>query len=337
MSDIYLKLENLKIAYKNNSIEEVLIENINLAAHKNELICIAGANGVGKSTLLKTIMNIIPAKTGQILLENKRITNYKLRDLAKEISLVATETLKIANMKVIELVRLGRFPHTNWLGQITPQDEDIVLNSLKMVGMQHFKNKYLTQISDGELQRVMIARSLAQQTNCILLDEPTAFLDISNKYIMLKLLYNLSKTQNKLIIFSSHDLNIVFKLADKIWLIADNKIIAGAPEDLILTENIFNIFDNKAINFNHAKMDFDYNTELKYPIEVLNCTNSELHYQMTVNSLKRINYFIDNNTSLKLYIIYDNYRYCWKICQNNTNLIFETIYDLISYLQKLSI
>jgi len=332
LNNNFLKTENIAIGYLNSKKIKCVLENINLQANCNELIALIGGNGSGKSTFLRSLAQIQKLLSGNIFIDNQNIKHLSLKHKAKTISYVNTEIINVTNLKVKDLVTLGRFPHTNWIGKIDSKDKHQIWDSLEMVGMLDFSEKFVNELSDGERQRVMIARSLAQDTDIILLDEPTAFLDLSNKYQLIKLLHNLCKEKNKLIIFSSHDLNIILKLVDKIWLIDNKQIVWGAPEDIILNNYLSNIFKNKDLNFNYSKMDFDFEFLKQKPINVINKTNSKIHYDLTIKALERINFYFDENSVLKIIISNENKIFEWTFENQEINLKFDNIYNLINSL-----
>jgi iron complex transport system ATP-binding protein len=217
------------------------------------LIVLLGRNGVGKSTLLRTLAGLQPPISGELMLMNKNISQYSQKEKSSLISFVSTEKPNIANMTVFNLVSLGRYSHTNWLGSLDYADKQIVCDAIKSAGVSHLKNENINEISDGELQRVMIARTLAQDTPVIILDEPVAFLDLPNKFEILLLLRNLAWNKKKTIILSAHDMDIAIRLADVLWIMTPQNLEQGAPEDFALKRGFVDIFKDTGISF-------DYNT-----------------------------------------------------------------------------
>jgi len=248
-NNIILSTSNLDIGYY--QVKKTVQNNINIKAFKGELIGLIGRNGVGKSTLLRTLAGLQKPMNGEVIIKGKDIKTYKRTGLAKLLGFVSTEHINVNNMKVSDLVSLGRFPHTNWLGKLNKNDKYIVHESISMVGLDEYKNANLNEISDGEKQRVMIARSLAQDTDIIILDEPSAFLDVSNKYEVVNILNDLTRIKNKTVIFSSHDLNIAIQGSDKLWLMLPEKTMEGAPEDFILDQDMNSLFSIKNMNFDY--------------------------------------------------------------------------------------
>lgn len=241
---IILSLSNVSIGYNERHCVKVVANNVNLFTKKGEFVCLLGPNGCGKSTLLRTIAGMQSPLSGEILIENTSIQNISLEELSKRMSIVLTDSISIPNMSVYDIVSLGRYPYTNWYGKTTIKDEQIILQSIELVGMNNYTHKEFIRLSDGEKQRIMIAKSLAQDTPIILLDEPTAHLDIPNRIAIMKLLQKLAKETSKTIILSTHELNLALKFSDTIWLMQKHKpIICDTPDALITSKTIESAFD----------------------------------------------------------------------------------------------
>lgn len=332
-NDNILTIDKLSIGYQKTKKEGLtLFNNINLSGREGELIALIGKNGIGKSTLLRNIAGLQNALKGDILFSNQKIQTIKRNEFARLVSFVSTEIVNVSNLKVFDLVALGRFPHTNWLGKLKEEDILQSLKALEMVGMKSFINKNVNEISDGERQRVMIARTLAQDTKIIVLDEPTAFLDLPNKYEIVHLLNHLSKNENKTILFSTHDLNIAIQEADKIWLMLENEIIEGAPEDLIISDTLNRVFKESNLNFDKLKGDFRIKRKHAKKIGL---TGEGLPYNWTRKALERLNFTIDKgNTSINyVEVNQDNNVLYWKFKNENDTFVFESIYELSLYLK----
>ncbi len=208
--------------------DRVLLDNVNSVFAKGKLTALLGRNGSGKSTLLRAIAGLNRAYTGSIILNGKNISSIKQHNLALILSFVTTARTRIPNMTCEDVVELGRAPYTNWIGRTRPEDIDVVKSSLALVGMAEYSHRTMDTMSDGECQRIMIARALAQSTPVILLDEPTSFLDMPNRYELGTLLQKLAHNENKCIIFSTHELDIALNLCDDIALI-DNGMLYHMP------------------------------------------------------------------------------------------------------------
>ena len=253
---VNITVRDLSVGYKKGKKFVAIKEGINLNAHSGELIALIGSNGIGKSTLLRTLTGFQKALGGEILLNDRKLSSFQIKELARVLSFVSTEAIRVQNLRVWELLAMGRFPYTNLIGSLTEKDNHIIQRAIQQVGLSGYEDRMIDQISDGERQRAMIARTLVQDTPLIILDEPTAFLDIRNKYEIIHLLHDFVKNENKTVLFSTHDLNISTSEVDKIWLMLDDKVIEGAPEDLILAGNFDQMFHSDKVYFNSDSGDF---------------------------------------------------------------------------------
>ncbi|OIP00332.1 MAG: hypothetical protein AUJ98_08300 [Bacteroidetes bacterium CG2_30_33_31] len=234
-----LKIENLSLGYKSN----IIAEKINLTLKKGIMVAIMGANGSGKSTFIKTLAGIIPKISGEIFLHNKNIDAYDRIDFAHKISFVLTDPIFTHDLTVFDLVSFGRYPHTSWLGQLSKKDIEIVNATIEMVAMKGFEGRNIASLSDGELQRVMIAKGLAQECPLMVLDEPTSHLDLKNRLDIINLLRKLVVEQGISILFSTHELNLVKSSADELWLFDNNKkVVSGTPSQLIDNNKLREVF-----------------------------------------------------------------------------------------------
>lgn len=230
---IILKTQNLSIGYKTKKHKTLIASNINFELQQGQLIGLVGANGIGKSTLLRTLIKVQPELYGGILLNNKDLKHTNSFELAKQLSIVLTEQLTSKNLSVFELVALGRHPYTNWIGNLSQEDNSKVNEALELVNIFELKDKQCFELSDGQLQKVMIARALAQDTDIIILDEPTTHLDMYHKAYILKLLQKLTKETGKTILFSSHEINLAIQLCDSMIVMTKDDVIYGEPCKLI--------------------------------------------------------------------------------------------------------
>jgi iron complex transport system ATP-binding protein len=221
-----IELRNLSIGYQTKHGIKTVATDINGTIRSGELTCLLGANGVGKSTLLKTLSSFQPKTGGEILLEGKELSEYNDKQLSRLIGVVLTEKPEVRNMTVRELVSLGRSPYTGFWGTCSNDDLQVVDEAIAMVGIEPLKKRMVHTLSDGERQKVMIAKALAQQTPVIYLDEPTAFLDYPSKVEVLQLLCRISREANKVIFLSTHDVELALQMADTIWLMTKGEAVA---------------------------------------------------------------------------------------------------------------
>lgn len=216
-----ITLQNLTIGYKGRN----LLMDVSTKFKTATLTSLIGRNGTGKSTLLRAIAGLNTHYSGIILLDDKDIRSLSPTSLAKTLAFVSTQRTRIPSMKCVDAVAMGRAPYTNWIGRMRNEDEDIVMRALADVGMESFAQRTLDTMSDGECQRVMIARALAQDTPTILLDEPTSFLDMPSRYDLVRLLGRLAHEQHKCILFSTHELDIATKMCDRVAMIDTPNLI----------------------------------------------------------------------------------------------------------------
>ena len=240
-----VELRNVTLGYG----ERVLFSGANLGFGCGEFTALVGRNGTGKSTLLRTIAGLAKPLHGEIVVDGEPVGGMTARELASRISFVSTDEVRITNLKVADVVALGRAPYTNWIGSLTAEDRQKVVESLSLVGMSAFAHKAMDTLSDGERQRVMIARALAQDTPIILLDEPTAFLDLPNRYDICLLLRELAHKQKKTIVFSTHDLNVALELCDTMAVIENGRFHYGPTVKLIEDGDIQRLFEGTAVFF----------------------------------------------------------------------------------------
>ena len=240
-----VRLHDITLGYG----ERTLVRGANIGFGWGEFTALVGRNGTGKSTLLRTIAGLARPMEGHITLNDRPMTDFSPREIAAQISFVSTDEVRVPNLRVADVVALGRAPYTDWAGRLTGEDRQMVVRSLELVGMQGFARKGIDRLSDGERQRVMIARALAQDTPIILLDEPTAFLDLPNKYEIGLLLRELAHKQGKCVIFSTHDLNVALELCDTIAMIHEGRFSYGTAQGLIAGNLLQQLFEGTALRF----------------------------------------------------------------------------------------
>jgi iron complex transport system ATP-binding protein len=251
---IVLKTENLSVGYQTKKQQTVVVPDVNIAIEKGKFIGLLEKNGIGKSTLLRTLSKVQEPLKGTIFINQKNIHEYSHKELATSLSLVLTERLPESQLSVFELVALGRQPYTNWIDTLSEQDLEKVNWAIEQTQIEQLKKKRFYELSDGQLQRVLIARALAQDTEIIILDEPTAHLDIHHTIKIFSLLKKLAETTQKTIIISTHEVNLAIQLTDKLILLSDNKVYSGSSKELIKQDAFSSLFPSELINFN-AKLE----------------------------------------------------------------------------------
>ncbi len=331
-----LVLKDLEIGFrKGRKTIASLLSGVNVSAGRGELVALIGQNGIGKSTLLKTIVRLHEQLSGEILFSNKDILDYTATELSSLVGFVSTEVIRVGNLTVRDLISLGRFPYTNWLGKLTQEDHELVNRAMEMVNLLNFADKNVSEISDGERQRAMIARTIAQDTDILVLDEPTAFLDLPNRYEVIQLLRNLSEEKDKLVIFSTHDLEMVINEADKIWMMTKDEMVNGAPEDLVLNGSFNHLFPGSKAVFNKESGSFSYLREGKKEIIL---SGAGTAFEWTKKALQRKGYIpVRNGSSIKIHVNTNNANDIieWLVSTKNEEFRVNSILELIKVCQGL--
>jgi iron complex transport system ATP-binding protein len=253
-----LRTVDLSVGYKRSKQSATaVLSQLNLQVKRGELVCLLGPNGTGKSTLLRTVSRIQPALSGSVEIDGVDVSKLSRVDLARRLGVVLTERPMVGALSAYRLVELGRYPHIGWYGGLTPHDHEIVERSIRSVAAEHLASRDSSSLSDGERQRFMIARALAQEPSILLLDEPTAFLDVPSRVQVMGLLRRLAREQDLAIVVSTHDLELALRMADTLWLIAPGgKFHSGTPEDIILDGSLADAFQAENIRFEPAERAF---------------------------------------------------------------------------------
>ena len=257
--DTILTTENLAVGYRNGKHQVTLLKGLNLSLEKGRLVALLGQNGAGKSTLLRAITADERPLDGTISVNGKNLLEMSQKDRSRLIGLVSTERIQAGALTVTELVGLGRQPHTGFLGRLDAEDHEIVRQAMTDAGIIDKANEYMASLSDGERQKAMIARALAQQTPIIILDEPTAFLDVASRIETMRLLQNLAHDRGKAVLLSSHDISQSLMLADELWLITtDRQVLTGTTRQLVTDGAMDRLFANRDIHFNSNILDYSF-------------------------------------------------------------------------------
>lgn len=254
-----LSTSNLSIGYIAKKSVLTIAKNLNLSLQEGKLIALIGANGIGKSTLLRTITGIKKPLFGTVKLNEKNIHELDSLTLAQNLSVVLTEKLPSSNLTVWELIALGRQPYTNWIGTLTDNDIAKVNDAIELTQIEHLKSKKHYEISDGQLQIVLIARALAQDTPLIILDEPTTHLDLLHKVVLFKLLKKLTQETGKCILFSTHDIDMAIQLSDEMIIMTPDSVVQDQPCNLIMKGSFNTLFKDEHIVFDSEKGKFIIN------------------------------------------------------------------------------
>jgi iron complex transport system ATP-binding protein len=245
-----LRTRDLTVGYLSRGTRREVLGGLDLRVGTGELVCVLGPNGAGKSTLLRTLANMQPPLAGTVELGGMDLRKLSALERARRLGVVLTERLAVGSLSAGRVVELGRYPHSGWFGGMGTRDRAAVSWALQAAGAGPLAAREFSQLSDGERQRVMIARALAQEPLLLLLDEPTAFLDVPSRVELMGLLRHLARDQGLAIVLSSHDLELALRIADTVWLVMpDGRLRAGAPEDLVLAGDVAAAFESTRVRF----------------------------------------------------------------------------------------
>lgn len=331
-TNIAIQISNLKIGYTSSREESGFSrDGISFTARKGEMVALIGPNGAGKSTLLRTICGFHKILAGDCLYYGFPLNKFAPKELAGMISFVSTENIRVANMSVADLVAYGRFPYTNWLGKLSDADHHKVTDAMDKAGLTPLAHRMVTHISDGERQRAFIARAVAQDTPLIILDEPTSFLDVSNKYEIFHLLHQLAHQDGKTIVLSTHDMNIALREMDKLWLMPESENLEGAPEDAVLNGWINRLFSNNRIGFDAGEGDFFFRKESAG----IACVKGDgLPCILTVRALERKGYNIisEGDADLEVSVVQNEASgdISWQLIKDGITRSYYSIYTLLT-------
>ncbi len=321
---INLQTDQLTVGYLSSNEINAVLDNISIKAHAGEMICFMGPNGVGKSTLLRTLCNLQKPLSGSIIIDGRNLTSLKASEMAQTISLVLTDGINAGNLTAYELVALGRYPYLGWNLKVNSIDQQKIDQAISQTGSERFVNKKVYELSDGQLQKIMIARALAQDTPILILDEPTAHLDLNNRVAIVNLLKKLARDENKTIIMATHELDLALQTADKLWLAGHKRpIIEGMPEDLVLDGSIDSVFKLKGYDLKTGTLEKE---SLGHKVSLVGSGHT---YLWTKNALERNGYEIQSDALNNITI--DSETNTWKI---NKGVIAHTLEDLINQLNQ---
>ena len=331
-----LQTNALTIGYKNGGkTPRVVANQLNLQLNAGEFVCLVGPNGVGKSTLLRTVIGLQPKLAGEIQLSGRKLATYHPRELANQVSVVLTSPISVGAMRVDELVAMGRFPFTGLFDQMTDHDWDVVHETLRVVGVEKLSHRYIHTLSDGERQKVMIARALAQEPRLLVLDEPTAYLDLPGRVVVMNLLHDLANGKDKAVLTSTHELDLALRHADRIWLMDDEgQISQGAPEDLVLNGSFAQIFNRAGVRFDPLSGSFDTQNRGSKPVFL---EGQGLDVTWTRRALLRAGYRVEEE-KLPVFpsvsVITKNGTTSWQLEHDGQVVMFASIYELLQELRS---
>ena len=322
---IALQINNLTIGYE----DQTVLSQINLKLEKGKLVCLMGQNGTGKSTLIRTISGVQQSLDGQVFVNDTLLGELDIQARAKLISLVLTEKPSTGNLSVEELVSMGRYPYLGWNVKYAQGDFQIIDDAIAKVNLGELRNKKIFTLSDGQLQKTMIARALAQNGEIMILDEPTAHLDLNNRVEIMYLLKQLARETNKAILLATHELDLALQMADKLWLIKDGSIIEGVPEDLVLNESMDAVFGHKGFNLKTGKVEHAVSRQ------GVKLEGDGYAYLWTKNALERNGYSVVEDANMKISVVSEGQQFQWQLYVNGQNFIISSISDLLQRLEQI--
>lgn len=321
-----ISLEQFSIGYQQ---EDPLLNPLELKVNRGEMVALIGRNGTGKSTLLKSMIGLLAPLGGACMLDGLPLDEYSLPQRARMLSFVSSQLTQLPSLTVGELVALGRMPYTDWMGRLTQEDRLQVRKALEEVQMTSFENRKLDCLSDGERQRAMIARAFVQDTPLMVLDEPTAFLDIPNTYDLIQLLSRF-RDGGRSIVYSTHDLETAMQCADKMWVIHEGRILEGAPEDLGLSGTFSELFSQSGISFDEQSGKFLFSGKQRGRISLAGEQGKLLIW--TRNMLERVGYRLEEGAERHIEIESTPEGNCWILQHRDESTRFDSLYKLARFL-----
>jgi len=333
-----LSAANLNIGYRRaRQPDHVVAPDISVSLHPGELVCLLGPNGVGKSTLLRTLAAMQPALSGHVTLLGDRVDRLPPRELARRLSVVLTGHVGVGALSVYELVALGRHPHTSWTGRLSPHDEAVIRWAIERVGANGLAGHKVAELSDGQRQKIMIARALAQEPSVMVLDEPTAFLDVPHRVHVMRILREIASSTGRAVLLSTHDLDLALRNADRVWLMAGLRPLqVGAPEDLILSGAFQQAFSGEGIEFDLSTGSFNVSAQTVQPI-TLSGGGAAAHW--TGRALTRAGYAVvrpgeNGTTPLRIEVLDDDPDAPrWRLQEGDSSEEYHSLHDLVSHLK----
>ncbi|MDA0347796.1 MAG: ABC transporter ATP-binding protein [Verrucomicrobia bacterium] len=334
--EVTLEAKGLTIGYAAKRQNRLIADKLYLKLKPGRFVCLLGPNGTGKSTLIRTLGGLQPSLAGKVLLNNTPIEDLEPRDRAKMVSLVLTDMLPVGIFSVFSFVALGRHPHTRWNGSLTEIDHEKIDWSIKAAKADSLTERHVGELSDGERQKVLMARALAQGSPIMLLDEPTAFLDIVRRIELIHTLRNLAHQESMSILLSSHDLELALQCADELWLLSeDGSISTGSPEHLALTGKLNELFGSEALDWDSSQGSFQARQK---PCLHARLSGEGPEYLWTQRALKRLGYGLSETEPAYLEIKISTHPSTnkWTVTFGKDEVLFESLESFTNWLERKS-
>jgi iron complex transport system ATP-binding protein len=325
-SKTYIQTKDLELGYQSRKGKNILFSNLDLSIDGGQLICFMGSNGVGKSSLIRTLAGLQKPLAGWVVFPSKPPST----EIEKWIALVLTDKINTTTITVLDLVRFGRYPYLNWGIKLTEADHKIICDAVAATRIEHLVDTPIDELSDGQMQLALIARALAQDTPVILLDEPTAHLDLNNRVEIMRLLKTIARNMNKAILIATHELDLALQTADLLWLATQHKTIkSGVPEDLVLNGSLDEIFKLKGFDLKTGKVNQEPHRNI-----AINLVGEGHEFLWTKNALEREGYSISDNAEIKIDIIHEE-KLAWRLVDRQKPLVVNSIEGLLHSLIKI--
>ena len=319
MNNEFIHIKNLSVGYS-----QVVCSDISAVVKKGELVGLAGKNGSGKSTLIKSILGLLPILNGEIDINSENIQNWDVQKRAREIAVVFSRLSQAPGIPVFDMVALGRLPYKSGFSKLNSTEISLIENALEMVGIPQLRNRLANELSDGQLQMAMIARALVQDTQIVIMDEPTSHMDIENQFRIFELIYKLSKDTGKTFIVASHQIELLLQNSSQLWWIDSGEFHAGFPEQIAYEQRIFEKLSQEQIKFDYQTGNFKFQHPKNKSVNLVS-DGSDLGYWVK-HALERNGFELDLNSNLKIKIIQNKFHI--------NNSTFETIQGLIEFLKN---
>jgi iron complex transport system ATP-binding protein len=330
-----LTTQNLSVGYNlERKSEKIIQKNLNLSLYRGELVSLLGTNGVGKSTLLRTLAGLQKPISGSINLDNQAITHYQASHLARKLSLVLTDRIEVGNFSARDLIALGRYPYTGWLGSLTTEDEKIIDWAMQVTETEAFAERNLYELSDGERQKIMIARALAQTTPLIFLDEPTAHLDLPNRVMIFQLLHKLAQETDKTILLATHELELALQISDRVWLMSGKETVyEDIPENLVLKGVLKRLIQQESLHFEASNGTFRVKIPTFKKINLV--SQNQILYFWTSRALARKGWQIDESADLQIAVNQVDTKTVWQFQSSMHQQDCGDLVEILNLLENL--
>ena len=329
MTEAILTAQDLSIGYKiGRRPPRIVARNIDVSLDPGDFVCLLGPNGAGKSTLMRTLAGMQPSLNGHVFLAGEDIAEMSATAVAQALSVVLTDRINVGAMTVRDLVGLGRYPHTDWIGRFGDEDEQAVSWAIRVARAEELEHRNVAELSDGERQKVMIARALAQQPDLMILDEPTAFLDLPRRVEIMALLRNLAHTTRKAILLSTHDLDLALRCADRIYLLPSEGVLqSGAPEDLVLNGAFERAFQSDGVRFDADTGAFRLTPERGRATVAVSGRGRRAYW--TKRALERAGFQVRDSGCGRHIVVQTGENGAWCVEYSGVTRKYHSIYDLI--------